>query len=43
MVQKISWLPEAQITFLSALAYLEENFTEKEMKKFAERIQQNYW
>ena len=40
MVQKISWLPEAQVTFLSALTYLEENFTKKEVEKFAERIQQ---
>ena len=40
MVQKISWLPEAEITFGEALTYLEENFTEKEMRKFAERIQQ---
>jgi len=35
MVQKISWQPEAEITFLSALKYLEENFAEKEVRKFA--------
>ena len=40
MVQKITWLPEAQATFLSAMAYLEENFTEKEVRKFTERIAQ---
>ena len=40
MVQEISWLPEAQKTFLSVLAYLDENFTEKEVEKFAERVQQ---
>ena len=40
MVQKITWLPEAQATFLTVLKYLEEQFTEKEVEKFSERIQQ---
>ena len=40
MVQEIIWLPEAEATFLAAISYLLENFTEKEVAKFSERVRQ---
>lgn len=40
MVQKVTWLIGAQVTFNDALNYIEENFTEKEVQKFSERIHQ---
>ncbi len=40
MVQKITWLPAAQSTFSDSLTYLEVNFSEKEIQKFVDRIQQ---
>lgn len=40
MVQKITWLPIAQTTFSETLAYLESNFSEREVQKFADRVQQ---
>ena len=40
MVQEIIWLPEAERTFLSVVSYLLENFTEKEVAKFSERVRQ---
>jgi len=40
MVQKIIWLPIAQTTFVDALTYLEKNFTENEIHKFTDKVQQ---
>ena len=44
----VIWLPEAEITFLGILEYLEQNWTSKEINKFIDRtdevikfIQQN--
>jgi len=38
MVQKITWSPGAINDFLQIIAYLEENWTEKEIQKFTDRI-----
>jgi plasmid stabilization system protein ParE len=40
VVQKITWSPIAETTFSEAVSYLEENFSEKEIQKFADRVQQ---
>lgn len=40
MVQKVTWLPLAQSTFSEAVQYLDENFSEKEIQKFVNKIQQ---
>jgi len=40
MVQKIVWLPIAQATFIETLKYLETDFSEKEIQKFVDRVQQ---
>ena len=40
MVQKVTWLVGARITFDDAITYLEHNFTEKEIEKFADKVQQ---
>lgn len=40
MVQKVTWLPIAQSTFSEAVQYLDEHFSEKEIQKFANKIQQ---
>jgi len=40
MVQKIVWLPTAQFTYIETLKYLEEEFSEKEIEKFVDRILQ---
>ena len=38
MVQKITWSPEALKTFLDTISYLKENWTEKEIANFTERV-----
>jgi plasmid stabilization system protein ParE len=40
VVQNVTWLPLAQSTFSDALQYLNENFSEREIQKFTEKIQQ---
>jgi plasmid stabilization system protein ParE len=40
MVQKITWSAAAQVTLDEALGYLSETFSDKEVQKFADRVQQ---
>lgn len=37
MAQKIIWTPEAENTFDQVIAYLEEHWTEKEIRKFIKK------
>jgi plasmid stabilization system protein ParE len=38
MVQKVIWSPEALHTFIQIISYLNENWTHKEVEKFADRV-----
>jgi plasmid stabilization system protein ParE len=40
VVQKIVWTVDAELTFLEAIDYLEAHFTEKEILKFTNRVEQ---
>jgi len=40
MIQKVTWLPVAQLTFTDTLLYLEENFGTIEMRKFEDTVVQ---
>lgn len=38
MAKKISWTPEAERSFEAVVEYLEENWTDREVVKFIERV-----
>lgn len=38
MAYKITWSAEAKLTYLSIIKYLEENWTEKEIINFVDRV-----
>ena len=41
MALKVKWTPEAEDTFASIINYLEKEWSEKEIRKFAQKAQKN--